>query len=219
MSYLEQVKDKRTANQSSKQLQDDIKSANKEVVEAFNKVIEVIKKPAVIDTKNLDTQVKNLSDALQATLSRLDTENSKELSSLVKNYQNALDDVKKSISEQSRSFETILQSFVKATQAIQVNVPQSEVVVNEREIDFTPLIEYISKDKLDLNDFKANDFDDKKEVQYIGFIHPSGLWYIVENDFKKLRYLFGKDKYASHWRSRGQYEYKRLDEAYNAITA
>jgi hypothetical protein len=219
MSYLEQVKDKRGAGQASKQLQADIREANREVVDAFKQVVEVIKKPAVIDTKDLDNQVKNLSEALTATLSRLDSENSKEVVALVKNYQNAVDDVKKSIKEQSKSFDAILKSFVKATQAIQVNVPQAEVTVNEREIDFTPLIEYISRDKLDLNDFKANDFDDKKEVQYIGFIHPSGVWYIVENDFKKLRYLFGRDKYASHWRTRGQYEYKRLDEAYNAITA
>jgi gas vesicle protein len=212
MSYLDQVKDKRGAGQASKQLQADIREANREVVDAFKQVVEVIKKPAV-------NQVKNLSEALTATLSRLDSENTKEVVALVKNYQNAVDDVKKSIKEQSKSFDAILKSFVKATQAIQVNVPQAEVTVNEREIDFTPLIEYISRDKLDLNDFKANDFDDKKEVQYIGFIHPSGVWYIVENDFKKLRYLFGKDKYASHWRTRGQYEYKRLDEAYNAITA
>lgn len=110
-----------------------------------------------------------------------------------------------------------------------VTVEAPQVTVQERKIDFSPVIKAIESlkqaetkeddDTIDLDDYKASDIKDSgKNLQYIGFIHPSGAWYIIENNIKDdtMRYLFGTTDYTSHFQSAASYEYKVLNEAVNA---
>lgn len=111
-----------------------------------------------------------------------------------------------------------------------VNVPEPKVVVKETKQDFTPVVKAIKDLKLTvpeqpeaplkLDDFKAQDIlDSGKDKQYIGFVHPTGTWYIIENfvNENKLRYLFGRGNYASAFKEAPTYQYSLLDEAYNAL--
>ena len=106
-----------------------------------------------------------------------------------------------------------------------VNVEPAQVTVQERPIDFTPVIKAIdamkpgeSSEDIQLQEYRASDIKDSGGMQYIGFVHPSGRWYIIENDVKKnkMRYLFGQRAYATHFKNAASYEYKVMNEAVNA---
>lgn len=110
-----------------------------------------------------------------------------------------------------------------------VTVEAPQVTVQERKIDFSPVIKAIESlkqaetkeddDTIDLDDYKASDIKDSgKNLQYIGFIHPSGAWYIIENNIKdnSMRYLFGTADYTKHFENAAGYQYSLLDEAMNA---
>lgn len=106
-----------------------------------------------------------------------------------------------------------------------VNVEAPNVTVQERELDLSPLLTAIDSLKpeeppqeIQLQEYRASDLKESGGMQYIGFVHPSGKWYIIENDIKKnrMRYVFGRKAYATHFKSAASYEYKVMNEAINA---
>lgn len=106
-----------------------------------------------------------------------------------------------------------------------VNVPAPKVEITEREIDFKPLLDKLNtpvkvQDKV--TDYKAQDLDDEESnqnIQYLGFVDPTGRWYIIENDLlmNTLRYKFGKRGYSKGWSGRAKHAYKLYNEAVNEI--
>lgn len=131
--------------------------------------------------------------------------------------------------ELKKSLDSIL-AAVKAikipkTTASVVKVPEPKVVIQERPIDFSPLSKALedlrpTDNGVNLNDFRAQDIKESdRDTQYVGFLHPTGAWFIIENQVKenKLRYLFGKKGYAKAFPKAPTYEYSLLDEAINAL--
>lgn len=105
-----------------------------------------------------------------------------------------------------------------------VNVKAPQVTVQERKIDFDPLIAALnsesSSDDDPLATYKAQDINsDDPHVQYVGFVNPSGNWYIIENNdiTNSLRYKFGKKGYAKAFKDAAKLNYKLYSEAIREI--
>ena len=99
-----------------------------------------------------------------------------------------------------------------------VNVAAPKVTVPK--LDLQPLIDVMSEKEtqveVELEDFRAQDINNEEiGVQYIGFVHPSGAWYIIKNEVEenKMRYKFGKSDYEKHFAAPDTYEYTTLDRA------
>lgn len=106
-----------------------------------------------------------------------------------------------------------------------VNVAAPKVEVKERDIDFKPLLDKLNtpyKAPDTLADYKAQDIiETDPNTQYIGFVNPTGRWYIIENNMLdgSLRYKFGKSGYANAWSTPTKHNYRRLNEAFNEVSA
>jgi hypothetical protein len=131
---------------------------------------------------------------------------------------------------------TLLQaSFKQLHQAIAdmevnpvVNIDPPQVTVNAPKVDFKPLQDTIkqyfatpvseTEDTLDLDDYKAQDITEDGNIQYVGFVSPSGAWYIIENNISEnsMRYVFGSKGYAKAFKKAPTYQYYLLNEAINA---
>lgn len=68
-----------------------------------------------------------------------------------------------------------------------------------------------------LDDFKAHDQDESDEVDYYGYLHPSGAYYIVKGQEDMQRYVFGIDGYAEAWELRKKLTYGFIDKAFGKI--
>lgn len=104
-----------------------------------------------------------------------------------------------------------------------VNVPQPKVIVNEKKIDFDPIVNAINNKPLPNDDplsgYKAQDIGGTDpHVQYIGFVNSKGNWYIIENDdtSNSLRYVFGIKNYKTSFANASKLNYKLFNEAINA---
>jgi hypothetical protein len=105
-----------------------------------------------------------------------------------------------------------------------INVPAPKVTVQERKIDFDPLINALNKEvPLDddpLSGYKAQDINnDDPNIQYVGFINSTGEWYIIENNDSSLRYKFGKKNYLEAFKDCAKQSYKLYSEAVNEVKA
>lgn len=94
---------------------------------------------------------------------------------------------------------------------IDVNVPKQEQKI---------------ENKIVVEDWRKaymfSDSDKTESTKYVGFVSPSGEWYIERitssETSDKARFIFGKDDYVSNWGKRLQLDYKYLFEAYNGRT-
>jgi hypothetical protein len=215
VNYLDTIKDKRTA-QSDK---DDLQKSMQEL----SRVLSVSNSQA---PKDFSSKVDELSKSILLAFKELknDTLNSDKIDVLKQEYKNLASNIIKANDEQykatQKSLKDVLSTFKASELSPTVNV--SAPIVNVPENDFSALeiaIRDLKEDEdIDLDSYKAHDIKDVEDVQYIGFIHPSGAWYIVENQVEsgKLRYLFGTSKYATHFRSAPTYKYQTIDKAYKA---
>lgn len=106
----------------------------------------------------------------------------------------------------------------------QITVSPPDVIVQQENVNIDPLIDAIKdlkpSQKIDLGDYKAQDLASEELFQYVGFVSPSGSWYIVENDMEggSLRYKFGVKNYKSSWKGRVGQNYRLLNEAIDEIS-
>lgn len=107
-----------------------------------------------------------------------------------------------------------------------VNVPKAQVTVNEKEVNFDPLIKALNKPEVKDDDplvgYKAQDINgDDPHVQYVGFVNAKGNWYIIENSdtTNSLRYVFGKDNYTEAFNNVTKLRYRLFSEAYSEVKA
>lgn len=103
-----------------------------------------------------------------------------------------------------------------------VNVPKAQVTINERDIDFDPLIQSLNAKEVPDDDpliqYKAQDInDDDPNIQYVGFVNPEGNWYIIENSGSSLRYKFGKKGYINAFKDAAKLSYKLYSEAIREV--
>ena len=112
---------------------------------------------------------------------------------------------------------------ISAIKAIELspNITVQAPKVTVPKLNLQPLIDVLSKKEetevdIELEDFKAQDINNEEiGVQYIGFVHPSGAWYIIKNEVEenKMRYKFGKSDYEKHFAAPDTYKYTTLDKA------
>lgn len=152
-----------------------------------------------------------------------------ELSIALKDIQESLSSTAKAVSSPPKIVapEIDIQPIADAVNAMTMNpiVNVSSPQVNVPKIS-TAKLESIVSDlkttKLELEDFKAQDINNEEiGVQYIGFVHPSGAWYIIKNEIEenKMRYKFGKSDYEKSFAIPDNYEYTTLDRAIYEIQA
>jgi len=117
---------------------------------------------------------------------------------------------------------------ISAIKAIELspNITVQAPKVTVPKLDLQPLIDVMSeketKVSIDLEDFRAQDINNEEiGIQYIGFVHPSGAWYIIKNEVEenKMRYKFGKSDYEKFFVAPDTYEYTTLDRAIYEIQA
>ena len=109
-------------------------------------------------------------------------------------------------------------------QVAQLSQAKPVVNVPKQEVSMKPVVDAIKEQgnkegPVLLDNFKAQDISGDDSFQYVGFMSPSGQWYILENDINggSFRYKFGKKNYKSSWKSHANQNYKLLDEAIREI--
>jgi mannose/fructose/N-acetylgalactosamine-specific phosphotransferase system component IIB len=167
-------------------------------------------------------------------MDKLDSDTSgSDNSVLLQQLKSALDEFNSARQGDNSEVTKALQKVSKAVDGIDVqpvvNVQPPKVTVKAPIVDLQPLQDtfekYLSSDSdestVDLNCFRAQDLTNDGNLQYIGFVHPNGNWYIIENHTKqnKLRYVFGKQDYQKAFADAASYEYATLDEAVHALSA
>lgn len=192
-------------------------------------------KPSVIltDQTDLGDKMAELGDKLNETVKQLDSRkvNEQQLTAL-KSLQSTLDTYRNGI---SADIQTSHEAFAKVLTALSAidrapvfNVPEPKVMIQEREVDLSPLQDTIKEyfktpevDKIDLDNYRAQDIANSENMQYVGFVNPDGGWYIIENDTKgnSLRYVFGLGGYKKAFKAAAGYKYLLLNEAIDALTA
>jgi len=125
-------------------------------------------------------------------------------------------------------YTTKIDEAISAIKAIELspNITVQAPKVSIPKLDLQPLIDVMSEKEtevsIDLEDFRAQDINNEEiGIQYIGFVHPSGAWYIIKNEVEenKMRYKFGKSDYEQHFAAPDTYEYTTLDRAIHEIQA
>lgn len=158
--------------------------------------------------------VRSIEKALNGAASKLETAVDKLKSVKVESD----DDLKEVLSDMRDT----LQAF---DYAPTVTVPAPNVTVSPSELNLKPLQTALEDglrplNKIDLSNYRAQDLDEQEQgVQFIGFVNPSGNWFIIKNveADNTIRYKFGKDKYSQAWGKAPGYEYLSLDKAVNAL--
>jgi hypothetical protein len=68
-------------------------------------------------------------------------------------------------------------------------------------------------------EYMFSDSDKSESTTYVGFVNPSGGWYIERvtksKTSDKARFVFGKSDYISNWGKRLKLDYKYLFEVFN----
>jgi hypothetical protein len=192
--------------------------------------------PVVVQTNlNAATEIEQLgltiSDAIHNGLQDLRSDGQEV--KVLEQLKTALDDYTKAVREDSASDSKATVALLDAVKAIKVapvvNVPAPHVTVQAPQVNLKPLQQtlqdYFSEEDqgeaLDLSCFRPQDIKESGDVQYVGFEHPNGQWYILENDVKsgQMRYVFGQEGYAAAFTKAASYRYSYLSEAVHALTA
>lgn len=237
MNYAQTIQDKRTAAASKAGAQQTIDSLINQLKEVQLASLMGGSKQTVVlaDSTDFGEKMAELGEKIETILTEFknDTKNADKLAEIAAEYQKLAVYNVKSAKEQADKFKQVFDSLIKAVEAIKLpEIPKVIIpefpkipapVVNVPKTDLSPIqraIEGLKEEKgLDLDDFKAHDIYNAGDTQYIGFLAPSGQWYIIENKVKEnsLRYVFGKDKYKDHFKKAATYEYSLLSEAINAL--
>ncbi len=206
MDHLETIRSKRTAQKEAQ---------HQEVFDDINVHLKELRKSLAKRPTDLTGIVKKL-DALLKDGRTLNKHQSDQL----RDIKDAIETVQVDLTPIIGAIEQIAESIkgIKLPSPV-VNVPQPKVVIEEREINFSPLLDALKKpDTVDLTCFRAQDLDNAPDgTQYVGFTDTNGAWYILKNDETTLRYHFGIGNYEDGWSNRIGHEYLVLSEAVNAI--
>jgi hypothetical protein len=234
-----QLKD--TVSASGKEVAKSVANSNKDLAKSddVQGVVDSINKLNVttfLASKDSWSQIvgdmASAAERIQKVMKNLDGGASKidsSLSAAVNTLQAAVDKLK---SIQLASDKDILTELKKQNGLLEnldinpvVNVASPNVKVDAPSVDLSGVEKAISSIKpvqvapgLKLEDYRAQDMDDNETYQYVGFVNPTGAWYIIENDIdgNSIRYVFGTKNYPSNWRSHVSLAYKLLNEAYRA---
>lgn len=191
--------------------------------------------------KTVDTQLESdklqvftdLSDGIKEVFSTLEKTGAKKLDKQVVDAINKLESIVESIASikvtSDSDIKDALISLASAMQSIKVqpvvNVPAPQVTVNEKEVDFKPIIDALGNQKYvaptgdPLSEYKAQDINnDDPHRQYVGFVNPKGNWYIIENDEtnNSLRYVFGTKNYLKAMQKPAKLNYRLYSDAIKA---
>lgn len=241
MSYLETINEKKSSASTQASAQSTLDSLIQQLKEVQLASLMAGSKSTVVlaDSTDFGEKMKELGDNITSSLEtyRKDTKNADKIAAIADDYKKlALYNVKAQ-NEQSKEMKQVFESLIKSFESIKIpEMPQVKIpampkmpsipapIVNIPKNDFSPIADAISnlkEDKgLDLDEYKAHDINNSdKDTQYIGFLNPSGQWYIIENKVKEnsIRYVFGKADYSTAFKKAPTYQYELLSEAVNAL--
>ena len=188
------------------------------------------------DKQAFTDSLDGVSTDIRTLLASLETSGAKKLDAQVVNAIASLGSIVQAIQalriENDEESKEVLREIAETLSSLNVspivNVPKAQITVQERNIDFDPLIKALDKkEEVETDDdplagYKAQDINsDDPHVQYVGFINPQGSWYIIENNdtTNTLRYKFGKKGYSTAFKNMTKHNYKLYSEAIREVTA
>lgn len=190
-------------------------------------------KPSVIlaDSTDLGERIADLGKQVVEVMEafRGDTKHADGMNKLGSMYKALTLSLQASQNTQTKSIDKAAKDIITAIKNQQLVVPAPEVTVETSPPDFSRLEEIMKSllkaltkpapsEKLDLSDYRAHDLDNAPDSkQYIGFISPTGGWYIMQSDDGALRYYFGAGDYETAWSDRYSHDYQTLNGALNAL--
>lgn len=205
MAYLENIKEKRLSQAELKKQQDFINSLS-----------------------SVSTDVREL-------LASLETSGAKKLDKKVVDAIASLGSIVEAIKQVTIANDDEVKAALKTIAVILKGMDiRPMVTVNEKNVDFDPLIQAIERssqkvepekeltDDDPLAGYKAQDInDDDPHTQYVGFVRADGAWYIIENNdtTNTLRYKFGIKNYSRNFKDCNKLSYKLYSEAINEVSA
>lgn len=242
MNPLEQIGQKRQEfkAQAEKKLDTDTLLKELKDIQLATYVSAQNKPPVILaDSTDLGERLSELGGKITKVLEEFksDTTATDRLQQISDDFKRLALSVTKSTSDQSDKVQHGLSQISKDIRAIKLpsmpkmpEIPAPVVKIQERKLDFSPLERAIREsapktadlppEKVDLDSFRAQDIaNPDANTQYIGFLNPSGEWYIIENKVKDntLRYVFGKGGYSKAFAKAGTYQYELLSEAIDAL--
>lgn len=155
---------------------------------------------SLIDVK---TQLESLETAVGNNTEKFDIETTNKL------LEDNLDKVISLHKQGGDEFKTLAASIVKQIAELQINVnvpEQKQAIVN----------------KIVVQDWRKeymfSDSDKGKTITFVGFVSPTGSWYIEKvtkgDTSDNARFAFGSSDYVSNWGKHKQLTYEYLFEAY-----
>lgn len=237
MSYLETINAKKSDATIKAQSQSELDTLIAQLKEVQLASLMNNKTSVVLaDSTDFGEKMQELGDKITTVIDefRNDNKNADKIEAIALEQQKLATYTAKVNRESAADFKATIGNLVKAVQAIkipEVKIPEVKIpevkqpapIVNVPVNDFSPItraIESLKEEKgIDLDDFKAHDITDSGDNQYIGFVAPTGVWYIIENQTKnnRLRYVFGKKGYTKAFSQAPTYQYELLSEAINAL--
>lgn len=235
MTYIDTINNKKAVAKTEAKAQQTLDSLVNQLKEVQLATLMNGSKSSVIlaDSTDFGEKMAQLGDKITAVIDELknDTRNTDKLADLANQYEklatynvkvarDSADELKKVFSDTLKVLKNLQAPEIEVATP-QVNVPAP--IVNVPKNDFSPItkaIESLKEEKgIDLDDFMAHDISEEEGKQYVGFVAPTGAWYIVENlvDESKLRYVFGRNGYEKAFKKASTYQYEILSEAINAI--
>ena len=230
MKYIETLQDKKLVALEKKQLK-----------ESMLELAGILSSANTQAPRDLTVKIDELTNAVIKAITELRNDTTVP-DKIADDYQKIADYVIKANKEQSSDLKEVAEKIVTAVESIklpampkipampEINIPAfpkiniPAPIVNIPKNDFSPIaraIDGLKQEKgIDLSDFRPHDIvDADSDTQYIGFVSPSGQWYVIENKVKEntIRYVFGKDNYSEAFANAGSYKYKLLSEATDAL--
>lgn len=235
MSYLDDINTKKSLASAQKSARDDLDALITQLKEVQLSSLMNGNKSSVIlaDSTDFGEKMEELGEKIMKAIDlfRNDTKNADKVADVADQCQKLIAYNVKASREQATEIKTTLKGLIKALESIQLEkfpkLPEfpkiPAPIVNVPANDFTPIkeaIESLKEEKgIDLDGYKAHDILNGEDKQYIGFVAPSGAWYIIENKIKEnsLRYVFGTTDYTKSFKDAPMYQYSLLSEAVNAL--
>ena len=157
-------------------------------------------------------QGKDFTDKLRTSIDRVNAD----MSDLHKEVKKVGTELKPEI---EKSFSGLNASIEKKLQPVNKTVKVTESVEMPEELtdSISTILTKVSdmSSVIPLSEYKAHD-QDEGDVDYYGYLHISGAWYIMKGIDDQQRYAAGSGDYSTAWKDREKLDYSTIDKAFQS---
>lgn len=167
------------------------------------------------EVSDVRAEIKKTEEAIMGKVQKQIEAQSFETAGKIDSVQQTLAEKIKGVQDYMKGHaEEVRKSLAKNGQPINKTVIQKMNLPSEL-IDILTLLSSIVAQPaaISLNDYKPHD-EEEGDIDYYGFLHPSGAWYIMAGEEDQQRYAAGQDGYIQAWKNRTNLKYQHIDEAF-----